>query len=128
MFDDDQLVLVGLKVGVKGYLFKDVILEQLVGVIWIVVDGGLLVQLVVIQCLLFGLEYMCNEFVSLDWFDLLMDCEIEILWLMVSGFFNKEIVNLLGVVEGIIKNYVFNILFKLGVCDCIWVVLKVFEF
>lgn len=32
-FDDDQLVLAGLKAGAKGYLLKDVTLEQLVGAI-----------------------------------------------------------------------------------------------
>ena len=32
-FDDDQLVLAGLKAGAKGYLLKDVSLEQLVGAI-----------------------------------------------------------------------------------------------
>ncbi|WP_042831030.1 response regulator, partial [Xanthomonas citri] len=43
-FDDDQLVLAGLKAGAKGYLLKDVSLEQLVGAIRTVADGGSLVQ------------------------------------------------------------------------------------
>ena len=42
-FDDDQLVLAGLKAGAKGYLLKDVTLEQLVGAIRTVADGGSLV-------------------------------------------------------------------------------------
>src|SRR3546814_19900109 len=42
-FDDDQLVLAGLKAGVKGYLLKDVSLEQLVGAIQTVAAGGSLV-------------------------------------------------------------------------------------
>src|SRR5690606_34718241 len=32
-FDDDQLVLAGMKAGARGYLLKDVSLEQLVGAI-----------------------------------------------------------------------------------------------
>ena len=39
-FDDDQLVLAGLKAGAKGYLLKDVSLEQLVGAIQTVAEGG----------------------------------------------------------------------------------------
>ena len=34
-FDDDQLVLAGLKAGAKGYLLKDVTLEQLLSLIHI---------------------------------------------------------------------------------------------
>ena len=48
-FDDDQLVLAGLKAGAKGYLLKDVSLEQLVGAIQAVANGGSLVQPAVTQ-------------------------------------------------------------------------------
>ena len=54
-FDDDQLVLAGLKAGAKGYLLKDVSLEQLVSAIQAVADGGSLVQPAVTQRLLSGL-------------------------------------------------------------------------
>ncbi|MFC3566821.1 response regulator [Xanthomonas dyei] len=128
-FDDDQLVLVlaGLKAGAKGYLLKDVSLEQLVGAIRTVADGGSLVQPAVTQRLLSGLEHMRNEFVSLDRPDPLTDRETEILRLMASGFSNKEIANSLGVAEGTIKNHVSNILSKLGVRDRTRAVLKAFE-
>ncbi len=88
-FDDDQLVLAGLKAGAKGYLLKDVSLEQLVGAIRTVADGGSLVQPAVTQRLLSGLEHMRNEFVSLDRPDPLTDRETEILRLMASGFFQQ---------------------------------------
>ncbi|MGN5693464.1 response regulator [Xanthomonas citri] len=127
-FDDDQLVLAGLKAGAKGYLLKDVSLEQLVGaIIRTVADGGSLVQPAVTQRLLSGLEHMRNEFVSLDRPDPLTDRETEILRLMASGFSNKEIANSLGVAEGTIKNHVSNILSKLGVRDRTRAVLKAFE-
>src|SRR3546814_557899 len=48
-FDDDQLVLAGLKAGAKGYLLKDVSLEQLVGAIRTVSEDGSLVQPAVTQ-------------------------------------------------------------------------------
>jgi DNA-binding NarL/FixJ family response regulator len=126
-FDDDQLVLAGLKAGAKGYLLKDVSLEQLVGAIRTVSGGGSLVQPAVTQRLLSGLEHMRNDFVSLDRPDPLTDRETEILRLMASGFSNKEIANSLGVAEGTIKNHVSNILSKLGVRDRTRAVLKAFE-
>ena len=126
-FDDDQLVRAGLTAGAKGYLLKDVSLEQLVGAIRTVADGGSLVQPAVTQRLLTGLEQMRNEFVSLDRPDPLTDRETEILRLMAGGFSNKEIANSLGVAEGTIKNHVSNILSKLGVRDRTRAVLKAFE-
>ena len=126
-FDDDQLVLAGIKAGARGYLLKDVTLEQLVGAIETVAGGGTLVQPVVTQRLLSGLEHMRNDFVSLDRPDPLTDRETEILRLMASGFSNKEIANSLGVAEGTIKNHVSNILSKLGVRDRTRAVLKAFE-
>ena len=125
-FDDDQLVLAGIKAGAKGYLLKDVSLEQLVNAIQAVAAGSL-VQPAVTQRLLSGLEHMRNEFVSLDRPDPLTDRETEILRLMASGFSNKEIANSLGVAEGTIKNHVSNILSKLGVRDRTRAVLKAFE-
>lgn len=126
-FDDDALVLAGIKAGAKGYLLKDVSLEQLVGAIQTVARGGSLVQPAVTQRLLSGLEQMRNEFVSLDRPDPLTERETEILRLMASGFSNKEIANSLRVAEGTIKNHVSNILSKLGVRDRTRAVLKAFE-
>jgi DNA-binding NarL/FixJ family response regulator len=126
-FDDDQLVLAGLKAGARGYLLKDVSLEQLVDAVKEVANGGSLVQPVVTQRLLTGLERMQNDFTSLDRPDPLTDRETEILRLMAGGYSNKEIANSLGVAEGTVKNHVSNILSKLGVRDRTRAVLKAFE-
>lgn len=126
-FDDDQLVLAGLKAGARGYLLKDVSLEQLVNAVKAVAAGGSLVAPVVTQRLLLGLERMHNEFVSLDRPDPLTERETEILRLMAGGYSNKEIANSLGVAEGTVKNHVSNILSKLGVRDRTRAVLKAFE-
>ncbi len=126
-FDDDQLVLAGIKAGARGYLLKDVSLQQLVGAIQTVAAGGSLVQPAMSQRLLSGLEHMRNNFVSLDRPDPLTERETEILRLMAGGFSNKEIANSLGVAEGTIKNHVSNILAKLGVRDRTRAVLKAFE-
>jgi DNA-binding NarL/FixJ family response regulator len=126
-FDDDQLVLAGLKAGARGYLLKDVSLDQLVDAVRTVADGGSLVAPMVTQRLLSGLERMHNEFVSLDRPDPLTERETEILRLMAGGYSNKEIANSLGVAEGTVKNHVSNILSKLGVRDRTRAVLKAFE-
>ena len=126
-FDDDQIVLAGLKAGARGYLLKDVSLEQLVDAIHAVAAGGSLVQPAVTQRLLSGLEHMQNEFTSLDRPDPLTERETEILRLMAGGYSNKEIANSLGVAEGTVKNHVSNILSKLGVRDRTRAVLKAFE-
>jgi DNA-binding NarL/FixJ family response regulator len=126
-FDDDQLVLAGLKAGARGYLLKDVSLDQLVDAVKTVADGGSLVAPMVTQRLLSGLERMHNEFTSLDRPDPLTERETEILRLMAGGYSNKEIANSLGVAEGTVKNHVSNILSKLGVRDRTRAVLKAFE-
>ena len=126
-FDDDQLVLAGLEAGARGYLLKDVSLDQLVDAVKTVAAGGSLVAPVVTQRLLSGLERMHNEFTSLDRPDPLTDRETEILRLMAGGYSNKEIANSLGVAEGTVKNHVSNILSKLGVRDRTRAVLKAFE-
>lgn len=126
-FDDDQLVLGGLKAGARGYLLKDVSLDQLVDAVKAVAAGGSLVAPVVTQRLLSGLERMHNEFTSLDRPDPLTERETGILRLMAGGYSNKEIANSLSVAEGTVKNHVSNILSKLGVRDRTRAVLKAFE-
>lgn len=126
-FDDEQLVLSGLKAGARGYLLKDVSLDQLVDAVKVVAAGGSLVAPMVTQRLLSGLERMHNDFTSLDRPDPLTERETEILRLMAGGYSNKEIANSLGVAEGTVKNHVSNILSKLGVRDRTRAVLKAFE-
>ncbi len=126
-FDDDQLVLAGIRAGAKGYLLKDVSLEQLVEAIETVNAGGSLMQPALTQRLMSGLEQLNNNFVSLEQPDPLTERETEILRLMAGGFSNKEIANSLGVAEGTIKNHVSNILSKLGVRDRTRAVLKALE-
>jgi DNA-binding NarL/FixJ family response regulator len=126
-FDDDELVLAGIRAGAQGYLLKDVALAELVSAIKTVAEGGSIVKPAVTQRLLKGLENLQNEFSSLDQPDPLTDRETEILRLMAGGYSNKEIANSLGVAEGTVKNHVSNILSKMGVRDRTRAVLKAFE-
>jgi len=126
-FDDDEMVLAGIKAGARGYLLKDVSLAELVNAIKTVAQGGSMVKPAVTQRLLKGLENLKTDFSSLDRPDPLTDRETEILRLMAGGYSNKEIANSLGVAEGTIKNHVSNILSKMGVRDRTRAVLKAFE-
>ncbi|HLF29985.1 MAG TPA: response regulator transcription factor [Xanthomonadales bacterium] len=126
-FDDDELVLAGIKAGARGYLLKDVSLDELVNAIKTVAQGGSIVKPAVTQRLLKGLENLKTDFYSLDRPDPLTERETEILRLMAGGYSNKEIANSLGVAEGTIKNHVSNILSKMGVRDRTRAVLKAFE-
>jgi DNA-binding NarL/FixJ family response regulator len=126
-FDDDELVLAGIRSGARGYLLKDVALADLVAAIKTVAAGGSIVKPAVTQRLLKGLENLHNQFSSLDQPDPLTERETEILRLMAGGYSNKEIANSLGVAEGTVKNHVSNILSKMGVRDRTRAVLKAFE-
>jgi DNA-binding NarL/FixJ family response regulator len=126
-FDDDEMVLAGIRAGAKGFLLKDVSLDELVSAIRTVSEGGSAVKPAVSQRLLKGLENMHTDFSSLDRPDPLTERETEILRLMAGGYSNKEIANSLGVAEGTVKNHVSNILSKMGVRDRTRAVLKAFE-
>ena len=116
-FDDETLVLEGLRAGARGYLLKDVSLEELVHAIQTVAAGGTAVQPIVSQRVVSGLEGVESTFPRLEPADPLTEREIEVLRLMTGGYSNREIARALKVVEGTVKNHVSSILSKLGVRD-----------
>ncbi len=126
-FDDEELVLAGLKAGARGFLLKDVALEVLLNGVRDVAAGKSMVQPVVTQRLLKGLSSVQAEFSSLEQPDPLTERETEILRLMAGGYSNKEIANALNVAEGTVKNHVSNVLSKMGVRDRTRAVLKALE-
>lgn len=126
-FDDDELVLAGVKSGAKGYLLKDVPLEDLVEGIKKVAAGETLVRPQVTKRILQGIGELNNDFMSFKLPDPLTSRETEILRLMAGGHSNKEIANSLFVAEGTVKNHVSNILSKIGVRDRTRAVLKALE-
>jgi DNA-binding NarL/FixJ family response regulator len=126
-FDEDDLVLDGIRTGARGYLLKDVSLEELVGAVRAVAEGQTMIKPAVTERLLAGLGRSQLEFSSLDRPDPLTERETEILRLMAGGYSNKEIANALTVAEGTVKNHVSSILSKLGVRDRTRAVLKAFE-
>ena len=126
-FDDDELVLSGIRAGARGYLLKDVALDELLDAVRAVAEGKTIVKPAVTQRLLKGLGKIRTDFTSLEQPDPLTERETEILRLMAGGYSNKEIANALNVAEGTVKNHVSNVLSKMGVRDRTRAVLKAFE-
>jgi DNA-binding NarL/FixJ family response regulator len=115
-FDDEAIVLEGLRRGARGYLLKDVSLDELIRAIRVVAGGGTAVQPIVSRRVVRGLEAAKAEFPRLEPPDPLTEREIEVL-LMTGGYSNREIARALKVAEGTVKNHVSSILSKLGVRD-----------
>ena len=126
-FDDDQLVLAGIKAGARGYLLKDVSLEQLAEAIRSVAAGGTVIRPALTERVLRGLEHVKRDFEALSPPDPLTKREVEILRLMAGGYSNREIADALGTAEGTVKNHASSILSKLGVRDRTRAVLKALE-
>ena len=126
-FDDDDALLEGVRAGARGYLLKDVSLEQLTGAIRAVAAGETLIRPAVTERVLRGLEHVRRDFDALDRPDPLTKREIEILRLMAGGYSNREIAGALGTAEGTVKNHASSILSKLGVRDRTRAVLKALE-
>src|ERR671915_1079398 len=95
-FDDDEALIEGVKAGARGYLLKDVSLEQLTGAIRTVARGDTLIRPAVTERVLRGLEHVRRDFDALDPPDPLTKREIEILRLMAGGYSNREIADALG--------------------------------
>jgi DNA-binding NarL/FixJ family response regulator len=126
-FDDDAAVIEGVLAGAKGYLLKDVSLEQLTAAIRAVVAGATMIRPVVTERVLRGLEHVRRDFDALSPPDPLTKREVEILRLMAGGYSNREIASALGTAEGTVKNHASSILSKLGVRDRTRAVLKALE-
>jgi DNA-binding NarL/FixJ family response regulator len=126
-FDDDDVLLDGVKAGARGYLLKDVSLEQLTGAIKTVAGGGTIIRPAVTERVLRGLEHVRRDFDALNPPDPLTKRETQILRLIAGGYSNREIADALGTAEGTVKNHASSILSKLGVRDRTRAVLKALE-
>jgi DNA-binding NarL/FixJ family response regulator len=127
-FDDDVALFEGVKAGARGYLLKDVSLEQLTDAIRSVAAGETHIKPAITERMLRGLERFRGESKSsTPALESLTKRELETLRLMAGGYSNREISAALGTVEGTIKNHTSSILAKLGVRDRTRAVLKALE-
>jgi len=126
-FDEDKFIIGGLQAGAKGYLLKDVSLDQLTSAIRTLAGGGTIVHPAVTQRLLNNLDRIQCDFPSTDTPEALSGREVEILRLVARGYNNREIADALAIAEGTVKNYISSILSKMGVRDRTRAVLKALE-
>ncbi len=104
-FADDEYIVKALKYGVKGYLLKQ--------------DYASILPAIRAVCTgqtVFGTEIVSKK--TFDWAAYeISEKEIRVMSLVAEGFSNKEIAQELFLSEGTVRNYISNILEKLGLRD-----------
>jgi len=126
-FDEDAVVLEAVRLGARGFLLKDVSLDQLESAVRTVAGGGSLIRPAVTDRVIRVSELHPTTFESAEMPDALTPREREVLRLMAAGYSNREIAEASGTAEGTVKNQASSILSKLGVRDRTRAVLKALE-
>lgn len=117
-FDDDAVVLDALRAGARGYLLKDVTVDQLSHAVHSLASGGTLIGPSVTDRLVRAIRSgppptgAAGRIV-----DALTDRELEVLRLVAEGYSNRQIAELTHLAEGTVKNHVSSTLVKLGARD-----------
>lgn len=117
-FDDDTLVLDALRKGARGYLLKDVTVEQLSHAVHALADGGTLIAPSITDRLVRAIRSGPPPTGSnADTIEPLTDRELEVLRLVAEGYSNQQIAKLIHLAAGTVKNHISAILVKLGARD-----------
>lgn len=118
-FDDDEYVFDALRAGALGYLLKDVSIQELTDAIHAVMAGGVLIEPSVARKVVAELARLrlAEPQSPSSLVEPLSEREQEILRLVARGLTNREIAQRLFLAEGTVKNYVTNILSKIGARD-----------
>lgn len=126
-FDDEAVLLEGVRAGISGFLLKDVSADELVKALEVVAKGGTLILPGITERAKRYVKEAGNTFEAAELPDNLSGRELEVLRLMAGGYSNREIADALGTAEGTVKNQASSILSKLGVRDRTRAVLKALE-
>jgi DNA-binding NarL/FixJ family response regulator len=119
-FDDSKLLLRAIDAGAQGFLLKDAAPEDLRDAIVRLAAGEMLLQPVSTDPVRSRFRFR-DESMPRDTFN---EREIAILRLLAGGYSNKEIARSMFLAEVTVKNYVSEILEKLGTRDRTRAVLK----
>ena len=120
-FDDAELLLRATEAGAQGFLLKDAAPDDLREAILRVARGETLLQPVSSDAVRARYRYHADDAPPRDTFG---KREVAILRLIAGGYSNREIARSLFLAEGTVKNYVSEILDKLGTRDRTRAVLK----
>ncbi len=126
-FQDDEALIAAMRLGARGFLLKDVSLDELVGTITSIAAGHSVIQPSLTDSLLRGLTGSSPSYEAAERPEPLTERELEILRLLAGGYSNKEIAAALFLSVGTVKNHVSSVLFKLGVRDRTRAVLRAYE-
>ena len=121
-FDDDEYVFNAIKYGASGYLLKGTTVDELVGAIKTVYNGGTLINPAVASKLVSFFSNMANNRVSSlclsqNTIPNLNKTENQIMYYVKNGLSNKEIAGKLYLSEGTVRNNISSILSKLNLRD-----------
>ncbi len=110
-FEDDEALLDAIIAGASGYVLKQIRGTDLIGAVRTVAGGGSLLDPSAAARVM---ERIRNEATQTDPFGRLSEQERKILDLIGEGMTNRQIGEALFLAEKTVKNYVSNILSKLG--------------
>jgi Response regulator containing a CheY-like receiver domain and an HTH DNA-binding domain len=118
-FNDDEYVFEALRVGALGYLLKDLSGQELANAVRTVAGGGALIDPSVARKVVAEFARLTpparpmNDGLP----EPLTERELDVLRFLAQGLSNREIGNKLSLTEGTVKNYVTNVLQKIGARD-----------
>jgi len=118
-FNDDVYVFEALRVGALGYLLKDLSGHELANAVQTVANGGVLIDPSVARKVVAEFARLTPSARPINdgLPDPLTERELDVLRLLAEGMSNREIGNKLSLTEGTVKNYVTNVLQKIGARD-----------
>lgn len=116
-FDDDANVFEGVRAGARGYLLKDVSGADLGTAVRTVANGGALIEPSVARRVFEEFARLAPAAKAAELPEPLSERELDVLRLLAEGLSNKEIGHALSLAEGTVKNYVTNVLQKIGARD-----------
>ena len=126
-FDDDAVAVEAMKLGARGFLLKDVSLQQLAEGVRTVAAGGTLINPAVTERVVRGIARLATSVPASPIPAALSKRELDVLRLIAAGQSNREIADALGTAEATVKNQASSIFAKLGVRDRTRAVLRAIE-
>ena len=113
-FDEDEYITQAIKAGAKGYLLKDMPVEELAQAIRLVYRGYTQMGPGLMEKMLDRLNEIPDEEPESPEFAELTPREVEVLQLIGTGCTNREIAQQLYIAEGTVKSHVTHILNRLN--------------